>query len=126
MSNELHPNDILIAIGYHLPEERRYFKSRVILNKFFYEQKSRFPELLGGFLFDSNGHLPICEEVSNAVSRLVLSGLVEISGNMLNPSYHFSDAVNLAYECRLKNRLSAEQKVDLENLAAGFNRMVCS
>lgn len=124
MSNELCPADVLIAIGYYLPERRRYFSSIPIFERFLYQQKLRFPDILDGFLFDTNGHRPVSEEVSSTVSMLVLSGLLEISGNMLNPSYHFSDAVNIAYEGRLRKILSAEQKTDLEKLAAGFNRVV--
>ena len=116
----MRPRKVLIGIGYHLPEGRKGFMHSA--NKFpvfFYLRKKRFPDVLGEFMFDSNGQYPICEELDEDVSSLTLSGILVSS--ISSRYYQFHPAVRLSYE-RLAQEISPEQARDLAQIAREFGQ----
>ncbi len=121
------PDDILIAIAHYLPQGRKCFRyGAEKLNTFFYNQKPEHPELLKCLLFDTNGNFPACEDIYQAVSRLVTSGLVIVRSNFLKPEgeYHFHPAVEGSFQQSARKRFSRQQISELETLSKEFDAQI--
>ncbi len=116
----MYPDDVLVGIGHYMQEGRRGFRHRVQeFNGFFYKNKGIHPEILGRFMFDTNGNFPTSEELEQARINLAHSRMLHFSPSFPN-YYQFDPAVDVSYETYISKRITPEQKKALEELARKF------
>ncbi len=116
----MHPDDVLVAIGHHMQRGRRGFNYRSdSFYTFFFQNRKEYPLILGRIMFDWNGPFPTSEDLYQAKTNLVCSGMLNFSLN--SPSYYqFDSAVDLSYKKYISKRISPEQERGLVELAKKF------
>jgi len=121
----MNPADVLISIGYNLPDERKSFiRGTQELHRFFYRAKTDHSELLNQFMFNTNGTYPLSEELEQAIGNCVASGMLVCLSS--NPNhYHFDpNAVRESYEKHISKRIDESKKKELSDLAERFNEEI--
>lgn len=121
MSEEMSPRDVLISIGYNLPLHRKGFRcGEDGLHTFMYIRKTRFPEVFRRFMFDTNGHYPVCNDLRDAMNSLKLSCVLH--SPPIGPGYYqFDPCVSGCYE-QVRSKINEGQARDLVVIAQEFDR----
>lgn len=111
------PGDVFIALGSYLPQDRRYFPDNPQqLSEFLYSQRSRFPNALSCFNFNTEGSFPESEELRQALVNLSTCRAIERTRMI----YHFTEVCDRSMERFAKKRLTAQESSEIETLAQEF------
>ncbi len=112
MNEAMFLDDVLIGIGYNMPEARKGFRdSDRDFPVFFYQRRERFPHVLGRLMFNTNGQYPISPELNEAKRDLAINGLLVFSMTM--PCYYqFHPAVNTGYSTFVSKIITDRQAQD--------------
>lgn len=111
--------DLLIGIGYFLPEGRKGFRyCAKNFHRFFYEIKPEFPSILGqlAFTWESFPHSP---ELSDALGILRSFGLLDFS--LITPTYYqFNSDAGIIYQNR-RHTIGESRQRALFSIAREFD-----
>jgi hypothetical protein len=120
MEETMNPDDVLVGIGHFMQKRKRGFEYRVQkFSGFFYKNKDTYTEVLGRFMFNTNGTFPTSEELEQARMNLACSRMLHFSFSFPN-YYQFDNAVDVSYEKHVSKRISLSQRKALEELAKKF------
>jgi hypothetical protein len=120
-------DDVLIGIGYHLPEGRKSFVDKENqVQRFFYQEKPNYPQLLRDIIFDTNGTFPYSKQLQQELSQLVETQILVFISPNPNHLHFGSDIIDASYETHIKKRISQKEEIELIELSKKFDKQVAT
>jgi len=119
-------DDVLIGIGYHLPNGRKSFQDENNnVQRFFYQKKPDYPRLLRNVTFNTNGTSPYSKQLQQELSQLIGHQILVFLSS--NPNHlHFHPTVTISYKSYIKKRISREEESELIELTKKFDKQIAT
>ncbi len=116
------PIDVLIGIAYHLPKgQRSYLHNSERFFRFFYEQRDKYPKLLGELRFDCDGLWPVSPDLEGALDTLFTARM--LSYNTAQPTRNlFDEGACECYFERILSTLPRQTRNEMSVLSDEFRR----
>jgi hypothetical protein len=114
-------DDILVGMGYFLSEGNLSFRhDRESWHRFFYERKFNYP-ILKDIPFRMR-MFPESQEIDQAYSNLIASGLLYWKGIEIHPPHEFSSECKPCFEKWVKKLFSETELEEIQGLSKEFQQ----
>jgi hypothetical protein len=120
----INPSDVLVAIAHYLPRGRRSFiYPSGGFYTFFQIQKEKHPQTLSQLSFNNSDIFTQSEELQQAVTNLIASGML-IWSTKAPQHYHFSQDCEKSFEKFVSKRLCKRKLSEIEAIAQEFDSSI--